>query len=125
LTVDPLDEVRGHYDRQGNPISLRRWLELWDRPHPGSYSRIALSEQRSPDGEVLQVSTVWLGIDHSFGGGPPLIFETMVFGPDGDELGVWRWATEAMARDGHARLARAVLVPNRWAELRAALEADD
>lgn len=25
------------------------------------------------------VSTVWLGIDHHFGGGPPWIFETMVF----------------------------------------------
>ena len=26
------------------------------------------------------VSTVFLGLDHSWGGGPPLLFETMVFG---------------------------------------------
>ena len=30
------------------------------------------------------VSTIFLGIDHNFGNeGPPLIFETMVFHPDG------------------------------------------
>lgn len=35
------------------------------------------------------VSTVFLGVDHQFGDGPPLLFETMVFsGPtgDGDEM---------------------------------------
>lgn len=30
-------------------------------------------------GDVL-VSTVFLGIDHSFNGGKPILFETMVFG---------------------------------------------
>ena len=29
-----------------------------------------------------RVSTVFLGIDHAFGGGEPLLFETMVFGND-------------------------------------------
>lgn len=29
-----------------------------------------------------RLSTVWLGLDHSFGFGPPLIFETMLFAPD-------------------------------------------
>ena len=28
----------------------------------------------------VEVSTVFLGLDHSFGGGVPLLFETMVFG---------------------------------------------
>src|SRR4051812_23508465 len=28
----------------------------------------------------VRVSTVFLGIDHNFGDGPPLIFETMIFG---------------------------------------------
>lgn len=32
------------------------------------------------------ISTVFLGIDHQYGDGPPLIFETMIFrGGDGDE----------------------------------------
>lgn len=28
----------------------------------------------------VRVSTVFLGLDHSYGDGPPLLFETMVFG---------------------------------------------
>jgi len=27
-----------------------------------------------------KISTVFLGLDHAFGGGPPLLFETLVFG---------------------------------------------
>ena len=34
----------------------------------------------------LNVSTVFLGIDHSFGTGLPILFETMIFGlPKGEE----------------------------------------
>ena len=42
------------------------------------------------------VSTVFLGIDHSFGSGPPLLFETMVFcGPldqEQDRCSTWEQA---------------------------------
>ena len=50
------------------------------------------------------VSTVWLGLDHGFGmGGPPLIFETMIFGDHGvSDHGQWRYSTEQAARQGHA-----------------------
>jgi hypothetical protein len=30
----------------------------------------------------LWVSTVFLGLDHNFGDGPPVLWETMVFGDD-------------------------------------------
>lgn len=33
----------------------------------------------------VRVSTVFLGIDHQFGDGPPILFETMVFGGPLDE----------------------------------------
>lgn len=49
------------------------------------------------------VSTVWLGINQNFLGiGPPLIYETMIFAPDGscDEY-VERHATAQQAADGH------------------------
>jgi hypothetical protein len=29
-----------------------------------------------------RLSTVWLGLDHNWGGGPPLIYETMLFAPN-------------------------------------------
>lgn len=41
---------------------------------------IGLDEVQSPGGRIFRVSTVFLGMDHSFGMGPsPLLFETMIF----------------------------------------------
>ena len=85
------------YDRQGNPISYDRWGELHNDME---YKRIALDPLMFRD-EPVTVSTVWLGLDHSFGAGPPIIFETMVFGgPYNQEC--WRYSTEQQAREGHA-----------------------
>lgn len=61
------------------------------------------------------ISTVFLGLDHRFDGGwPPILFETMVFGPpiygDGGEsyrregFAQERYATWAEAEAGHAVL---------------------
>ena len=33
----------------------------------------------------LRVSTVFLGMDHSWGDGPPILFETMIFGGPNDQ----------------------------------------
>jgi hypothetical protein len=76
-----------YYDRQGFPIPadpdegcpepgwmlpVLQWAKLnQDR----EYSRVAYDDL--PDGSYL--STVWLGLDHNHGLGPPLIFETMRF----------------------------------------------
>lgn len=86
-----------YYDRAGNPTSVDDWFKSGD-------NRVALDE----DVAGYLVSTVHLGIDHQYGDGPPLIFETMVFGkseaatelldPDGE---MWRYSTEAQAVDGH------------------------
>jgi len=48
----------------------------------------------------IKVSTVFLGIDHSFNRGKPILFETMIFG--GDEDGYQeRYSTWDEAVDGH------------------------
>jgi hypothetical protein len=53
------------------------------------------------------VSTVFLGLDHQYGEGPPLLFETMVFNrkPDGEiDFGgeeTFRYATWDAAEAGH------------------------
>ena len=49
----------------------------------------------------VEVSTVFLGIDHRFGGGPPLLFETMIFGGEHDEE-MWRYSTWDEAKAGHS-----------------------
>ena len=48
----------------------------------------------------VRVSTIFLGIDHSLGGGPPLLFETMIFGGEHDQ-DQWRHATYDEAEKGH------------------------
>ena len=50
-----------------------------------------------------RISTVFLGLDHSFGGGPPVLWETMIFdGPEGllDET-QWRYTSQEDALAGH------------------------
>jgi hypothetical protein len=88
------------YDRNGNPISVAEWTELF---HTAEYKQVQVTE-----GGGVRVSTVWLGIDHGFGNAArPLIFETMVFG-GGHDQEQWRYATEQEARAGHAEVCSAV-----------------
>lgn len=48
-----------------------------------------------------RISTVFLSLDHNYTfEGPPLIFETMIFGPVFDSS-CWRYSTEEDALEGH------------------------
>ena len=50
----------------------------------------------------VYVSTVFLGIDHRHvGSGPPLLFETMIFGAEGDDLWMRRYSSWDDAATGH------------------------
>lgn len=55
----------------------------------------------------VRVSTVFLGINNSFGCGAPLLFETMVFGGpfDGEQR---RYSTKDEALAGHAEMLKKV-----------------
>jgi hypothetical protein len=93
-----------YYDIDGNPLEMMEWAELFEqRVEAGHWWRIGQTKV----GDV-EISTVWMGIDHSFwGDGPPLIFETMVFGgPLSGECE--RYSTKEEARDGHAYWVAAV-----------------
>ena len=48
----------------------------------------------------VQVSTVFLGLDYSYGEGPPLLFETMIFGGTNDGYQE-RYCTWDEAEQGH------------------------
>lgn len=74
-------------------------LDAYDE---GGYRRIG-QDVIIIDGEPCNVSTIWMGIDLGMSrGGPPIIFETMVFGGPHD-YACMRYATELDAREGHAR----------------------
>lgn len=87
-----------YYDRNGEPIDMMTWARSFFENDDAK--RVALTEH---DG--VSVSTVWLGLDHQYGDGPPLIFETMIFGGDHDEY-QWRYSTEAEALVGHEAACR-------------------
>lgn len=57
------------------------------------------------------VSTVFLQSDHGFGNGPPMLFETLVFGGDHDDL-MRRYTTWDEAVAGHAEVVK--LVRGTW-----------
>lgn len=50
-----------------------RWFESADRHVANEYLVDA-------EGRTVHVSTVFLGMDHAWGVGPPVLFETMIFG---------------------------------------------
>lgn len=53
----------------------------------------------------IGVSTVFLGIDHQYGRGDPLIFETMIFGGQLDQE-MDRYSTYDQAMAGHAEMVK-------------------
>ena len=48
----------------------------------------------------VRISTIFLGLDHSFGGGIPILFETMIFGGKHDQYQE-RYTTYEDAEAGH------------------------
>ena len=103
-----------YYDKSVNPIDFDAFAALkYDADgNVSAYARIGLD--RIDDSvsayarigldridDSVEVSTVWLGLNHAFmPGGPPLIFETLIFGGrhDGE---LQRYSTESEALAGH------------------------
>lgn len=99
-----------YYGRDGRELHLRNALQLSADP---KYKQVAL-DSVGP----YRISTVWLGLDHNWGDGPPLIFETMVFteieADDDSEENfqeaypmadyIRRYATEEEALMGHSEV---------------------
>jgi hypothetical protein len=118
-----------YYDRQGKAIGMGDWAALRNEDEDPDLDYIVVARTRFDSD--LEVSTVWLGIDHNFMmHGPPIIFETMIFRHlpepvtietelfgsytkeresvslgDLDDADPWdfqqRYATEEQARTGH------------------------
>jgi hypothetical protein len=89
-------------DGAGNPVPCdntvvwAKWFEAANR-HVGD-TRVGES----------RVSTVFLGLDHNFGSGPPVLYESMVFLESGSNGTMERYRTRAEALVGHQQLVRAI-----------------
>jgi hypothetical protein len=93
-------------DDNGEPVpceSVRKW---------GDFMQTATRTVARETVAGFDISTVFLGIDHAFHGGPPVLWETMIFGPgrtmafDGYQK---RYTSRAAALEGHAEAVRMVL----------------
>jgi len=88
-----------YYNRDGRPIRLMTWAKLLENL---KYRVVAQDHYKD-----YTVSTIWLGLDHNFTGGPPHIFETVVFyapNLDRETVEIRRYSTEAEALEGHRQL---------------------
>lgn len=107
---DEISDPPRYYDRLGTPISLREWADLMEDRDYKVVKQTLISAR-------FLVSTVWLGLDHSFSWPgherAPLIFETMVFDQGSGEpfmdLEMERYTRESDARHGHERLVQLVM----------------
>lgn len=98
-----------HYilDDDGEPVpadmstdaGLLEWAEWF------SGTKRILARTETPEG--VTVSTVFLGLDHSYMGGPPVLWETKIFGGEHDGY-TDRYTSRLEAFAGHERAAKLV-----------------
>jgi len=76
------------------PVDLMAWAK-WFETAERHVAKTKINDD-------VHVSTVFLGLDHSFGAGPPLLFETMIFGGEHDQY-IDRYETWEQAEAGHKK----------------------
>jgi hypothetical protein len=93
-----------YYILEGHELRVATWEEYVAWVGQGFEETKRVAKDTVGDAEV---STVFLMIDHNWGDGPPVLFETMVFGPDMGEP-CWRYTTWDKAKAGHDRVVAAL-----------------
>lgn len=104
--MTPLQYSLRYYilDAERRPVATDS-IEQWGLMFHDMRQRRVASTDITPE---IHVSTVFVGLDHRyFGEGPPLLFETMVFGGPMDQQ-QWRYASWDDAETGHATAVRMV-----------------
>ncbi len=83
-------------DKTYRPAELMEWAEQFE--HMDRHVGNDMIEGK-------HVSTVWLGLDHGFMGGEPLVFETMVFSEHEPRTDIYldRYSTWDEAVAGHQK----------------------
>lgn len=85
------------------------WEEFGFRKGFDPENRFIKQEEIYYKGKYLYVSTVDLGLDHSFMSDIPLYYETMIFQePSRKDVYQFRYSTEEEARAGHQKVLTAI-----------------
>lgn len=77
-------------------------LEEW----AAQYEEMAKTDTKHVGEDFIErkhISTVWLGMDHSYWGGRPKLFETMIFDNNFDDEYCDRYSTWDEAVEGHRK----------------------
>lgn len=104
-------------NQNARPVSEVEWHAWLRAEHDGTHPDIRrVASDELPNG--ARVSTVFLIMDHNFTGfGPPVLWETMIFGLPGEEDDYqMRYSSVEEAREGHKQAIT-------WAHTRLALRA--
>ena len=95
----------GHYfGPDGAELTLEEWSELFGRRREDMSPESWWRKETAIDADV-RVSTVWLGLNHSFLPGRRLYWETMIFGGIADQYQC-RYGSREEALDDHERIVR-------------------
>ncbi len=73
-------------------------IELWSTWFQDNHRTICHDKIKG-----VRISTIFMGLDHNFGKGKPLLFETMVFGGKRDQYQE-RYTTKKQAIKGHDKI---------------------
>jgi hypothetical protein len=96
-----------YYDKEGKQIPIHSWINLMENRSYKFVGKEIVNHREFKDLDPITVSTVWLGLDHSFYGSlygaPILIFETMIFGHEEFDGYQERYSTLEEAKEGHKR----------------------
>ena len=89
-------------DEHGEPVPCDDVI-TWGHWYATAERHVAHDMDEGQGADRVRVSTVFLGLDHSFGSGPPVLWESMVFGGplDGEQQ---RYTSRADALRGHAEM---------------------
>lgn len=63
--------------REDDLLKWGEWMQKANRTVKKDTAHVSLDGEKVGD---ITISTIFLGLDHRFGEGPPILFETMVFG---------------------------------------------
>jgi len=106
----PKHIIEGYYYKLVGKEIIPCTLQEWGEAREGN-RHVAKTKLKAPapSKDTVEISTVFLGLDHSMGGGDvPILFETMIFGGQHDEY-MERYTTWDEAEKGHQEAVLIVL----------------
>lgn len=77
-------------------LTAANWME--DNPNR---KKVGYDELTDLNGDDVRVSTMFLGLDHSWNSKTPVLWETMIFGGENDQSYQERYASYEQALEGH------------------------